>query len=205
MRAETARHILGTDGPFGLQDLVLADPDFRRATLAEWRRGGKVRLLLRGWYVWADTAVDLPLLFEVGCRAYPPSYVSLESALAWYALIPETVRAVTLVAARKTRTSESEVATFIWRTVSPQRWFGYRAVQRTPGHLFLLADPEKALLDYLYLHPQLRTEDDMVGLRLDPAGFRGLDMPKVMAWAERFGSGRLLAQVRTLREAMQRA
>lgn len=35
------------------------------------------------------------------------------------------------------------------------------------GHNFLLATPEKALLDLLYLNPYYKSEQDMAELRLD--------------------------------------
>jgi hypothetical protein len=162
-------------------------------------------MLARGWYVFADAQVDLPLLFDVGCQAYPPAYVSLESALSWYELVPETVRAITLVGTRTTRTSVADAATFIWRTVKPLRWFGYRAVEYGRGRRFLIAEPEKAVLDYLYLHPTLRTADDMLSLRLDVAGFATLGHARLEQWALRFEHALLLRQLHTLEEAMHHA
>jgi predicted transcriptional regulator of viral defense system len=205
MLLDTVRRAIGTDAPFSIRDLALIDPGFRQPTLAEWNRKGQVRMLARGWYVFADAQVDLPLLFDVGCQAYPPAYVSLESALSWYELVPETVRAITLVGTRTTRTSVADAATFIWRTVKPLRWFGYRAVEYGRGRRFLIAEPEKAVLDYLYLHPTLRTADDMLSLRLDVAGFATLGHARLEQWALRFEHALLLRQLHTLEEAMHHA
>jgi predicted transcriptional regulator of viral defense system len=115
MLLDTIRRAIGTAAPFSVRDLAQLDPGFRQATLAEWNRKGEVRPLVRGWYVFADAQVDLPLLFDVGCQAYSPAYVSLEAALSWYELVPETVQAITLVGTRKTRTSES-----VWRSCGPR-------------------------------------------------------------------------------------
>jgi predicted transcriptional regulator of viral defense system len=205
MLLDTVRRAIGTDAPFSIRDLALIDPGFRQPTLAEWNRKGQVRMLARGWYVFADAQVDLPLLFDVGCQAYPPAYVSLESALSWYELVPDTVRAITLVGTRTTRTSVADAATFIWRTVKPLRWFGYRAVEYGRGRRFLIAEPEKAVLDYLYLHPTLRTADDMLSLRLDVAGFATLDHARLEQWALRFEHALLLRQLHALEEAMHHA
>lgn len=205
MLLDTVRRAIGSDAPFSIRHLALIDPKFRQPTLAEWNRKGQVRMLARGWYVFADAQVDLPLLFDVGCQAYPPAYVSLESALSWYELVPETVQAITLVATRTTRTSVTDVATFVWRTVKPLRWFGYRAVEYGRGRQFLIAEAEKAVLDYLYLHQALRTTDDMLSLRLDVAAFAALDHARLEQWALRFERAVLVRQVHTLEEAMRHA
>jgi len=162
-------------------------------------------MLIQGWYAFVDAQVDLPLLFEAGCRAYPPAYVSLEAALSWYELIPETVHAVTLVGTRKTRTSAGGAATFVWRTVKPSRWFGYHTVEYRRGRKFLVADAEKAILDYLYLHPGLRTTDDMLSLRLDGDGFAALNHQRLEQWAVQFSYTPLIQQVHILEEMMHGA
>lgn len=205
MLLDSMRRAIGTDAPFSIRDLALIDPGFRQPTLAEWNRKGEVRMLARGWYVFADVQVDLPLLFDVGCQAYPPAYVSLESALSWYELVPETVHAITLVGTRTTRTSATDVATFVWRTIKPLRWFGYRVVEYGRGRRFLIAEAEKAILDYLYLHPGLHTTDDMMSVRLDGAGFAALDHERLERWALRFEYVRLMRQVQVLGEAMRNA
>ena len=205
MLLDSMRRAMGTDAPFSIRDLALIDPGFRQPTLAEWNRKGEVRMLVRGWYVFADAQVDLPLLFDVGCQAYPPAYVSLETALSWYELVPETVRAITLVGTRTTRTSATDAATFVWRTVKPCRWFGYRVVEYGRGRQFLIAEAEKAVLDYLYLHPSLRTMGDMLSVRLDGAGFAVLDHDRLERWALRFEQARLVRQVHALEEAMHNA
>ena len=205
MLLDSMRRVMGTDAPFSVRDLALVDPGFRQPTLAEWNRKGQVRTLARGWYVFADAQVDLPLLFDVGCQAYPPAYVSLETALSWYELVPETVHAITLVGTRTTRTSATEAATFVWRTVKPPRWFGYRVVEYGRGRRFLIAEAEKAILDYLYLHPGLRTVDDMLSIRLDRTGFAALDHDRLEQWAFRFEHTRLMHQVYVLEEAMHNA
>lgn len=205
MLLDSMRHAIGNDAPFSIRDLALIDPGFRQPTLAEWNRKGQVRMLARGWYVFADAQVDLPLLFDVGCQAYPPAYVSLETALSWYELVPETVHAITLVGTRTTRTSATDAAMFVWRTVKPLRWFGYRVVEYRRGRQFLIAEAEKAVLDYLYLHPTLRTEGDMLSMRLDAAGFSALDHERLEQWARRYEHKRLILQVSVLEEAMRHA
>jgi predicted transcriptional regulator of viral defense system len=51
--------------------------------------------------------MDEMVLFMVANKIYEPSYVSLESALAYYKIIPETVLGVTSISSRKTKQHES--------------------------------------------------------------------------------------------------
>lgn len=44
-------------------------------------------------------------------------------------------------------------------------FFGYRILQTPGGFGVKLAEPEKAVLDYLYFHPELQTIEDFVALR----------------------------------------
>jgi len=99
----------------------------------------------------------------------------------------------------------TDAATFVWQTVKPLRWFGYRVVEYGRGRRFLIAEAEKAILDYLYLHPSLHTTDDMMSVRLDEGGFAALDHDHLAQWALRFEQARLMRQVRVLEEAMHNA
>jgi hypothetical protein len=109
------------------------------------------------------------------------------------------------VGTRTTRTSATDATTFVWRTVKPCRRFGYRVVEYGQGRQFLIAEAEKAVLDHLYLHPSLRTLDDVLSIRLDGAGFAALDHDRLEQWAVRFEHVRLMRQVHVLEEAMRHA
>mgnify|MGYP001594647691 CR=1 FL=1 len=74
-----------------------------------------------------------------------PSYVSLEYALAKYGLIPESVFAITSVTTKSSRVYRSRVATFIYRSIKEDLFFGYS--KEGPK----IAYPYKALFDFLYL------------------------------------------------------
>jgi predicted transcriptional regulator of viral defense system len=98
-------------------------------------------------------------------KIYEPSYVSLESALAYYEVIPETVFGVTSVSSRKTKQYESPWGLFSYRSVKPQYMIGYRVIENSPGNRFKIASLEKALLDYLYLNSDIHSIADFEGLR----------------------------------------
>ena len=87
---------------------------------------------------------------------YGPSYVSFETALAMYGLIPERVDETMSACAKRGKRYETPIGAFSYRTV-PAEWFpiGVRTVRIDDGS-FLAAVPEKALGDLLLARTNLR-------------------------------------------------
>jgi predicted transcriptional regulator of viral defense system len=150
---------------FNLNDVRKLDPIFHRQQLNYWQNQGYIKPLAGGYYVLADRAMDEMYLFMVANKIYEPSYVSLESALAYYEVIPETVLGVTSVSSRKTKQYESTWGVFSYRSVKPQYMIGYQVIDNSPVKKFKIACLEKALLDYLYLHSDIGSIADFEGLR----------------------------------------
>ena len=69
-------------------------------------------------------------LFMLANRIYQPSYISRESALAHYLVIPESVLGVTSVSSRKTRQFETQWGRLTYRSIKPGLMFGYRVVEK---------------------------------------------------------------------------
>ena len=92
---------------------------------------------------------DLPQEFFLANRLYSPSYVSLETALSFHHLIPETVYAVTSVTTKPTREFEVNDRFFEYRKIKKQAYTGYDP-QEIEGEIVHLALPEKAVADFLY-------------------------------------------------------
>jgi predicted transcriptional regulator of viral defense system len=122
--------------------------------------------LINKWYVFTEVPIDELLLFRISNCLYRPSYVSLESALSYYNLIPEAVYSHQAIATRKTITYETPVGTFNYRSVKPELFFGYEVTHKDKLPV-LIADIEKALLDYLYLAASLKTMKDIEGIRFN--------------------------------------
>ena len=103
----------------------------------------------------------------VANRLYLPSYVSLHTALAFYELIPESVVQISNVTTLKTANFKNQFGTFTYKTIKPECFFGYDILPFSKERSILMAKPEKALLDLLYLYTFYQTEDDLKELRLD--------------------------------------
>jgi len=171
---------------FSLSDIRMVAKNFHRHQLNDWQKKGYIRKVIRGNYLFTDREITEPDLFLIANRIYAPSYVSCETALAFYGLIPESVYGIVSVATRKTSTFSTDLGRFSYRTIKPQAFFGYTIMER--GSIrFSIAEAEKAVLDYLYLHADLAAEEDIVSLRIDQETFRArIDRPRLMLFCDRF-------------------
>lgn len=159
---------------FNLNDVRKLDPGFHRQQLNYWHNQGYIKPLAGGYYILADKAINEMVLFMVANKIYEPSYISLESALAYYEVIPETVLGVTSISSRKTKQYESAWGVFSYRSIKPQYMIGYQVIENTTGNKFKIAYLEKALLDYLYLNSEIQSRADFEELRWNRTQLLGL-------------------------------
>lgn len=102
--------------------------------------------LRNNYYMLKDS---YPPLYAIANRLYQPSYISLETALSYYGIIPETVYTVTSVTTKPTREFKTPRAVFSYQRIKKSVFTGYGPVF-IEGQVVLLAEAEKALADYLY-------------------------------------------------------
>ena len=177
---------------FSAADIRRAEPAFNLRQLNYWMSGGLLQKICRGHYRFTDRALNETILLTIANRLYEPSYISLETALSHHGLIPESVYNQTSVTSRKTQTLKTPLGSFIYRHLSPRLFFGY-----TLGAGFKLAEPEKAVLDYLYLNPLMRQPSDFYEWRLNPEVFKELiNLDKLESYLRKFNSHATTARVR---------
>ncbi len=150
---------------FNLNDIRKVDPNFFRQQLTDWQTRGYIKPIAGGYYILANKTMNEKTLFMAANKIYEPSYISLESALAYYQVIPETVLGVTSVSSRKTKQYTSEWGNFSYCRLKPDYIFGYEVVETDQSIKYKIARLEKAVLDYLYLNPHIQSKDDFHGLR----------------------------------------
>ena len=182
-----------------------ADSGFNLRRLVEWQGKGYIKKIIRGYYIFADLKLDENVLFEIANRIYSPSYISLEMALSYYHMIPESVYGLTSATSRKTMVFETELGDFIYHTVRPRLLFGYKLVNYS-GKKFKIAEPEKALLDYFYLNTSIRSEDDFAGMRIGKDQyFAQVDETRLVAYLNEFQQTSLAKRVRNFMRYMKNA
>ncbi|NBD39135.1 MAG: hypothetical protein GVY10_11255 [Verrucomicrobia bacterium] len=170
-------------------------PAHLRRQLDRWVKNGRVMRLRRGVYLlkrpYASTA---PHPFAIANSLKKASYISLQSALAHYGMIPEYVPVTTSVTTGRPETCETPAGRFQFRHISTGRFFGFKEVEVTPGQRVLMASSAKALVDLLYLTPHSDNPDYLKELRLrEPEGFSRESLTEVVG---KFGSSKVDLAVR---------
>jgi predicted transcriptional regulator of viral defense system len=190
---------------FSIRDIEKLFPNFDSRRLVEWQHKGHIRKLVNKWYLFSECPVDEQLLFRVSNCIYRPSYISLESALAYYHLIPEAVYTQKAVATRKTTSYTTSIGAFDFRTIKTTLFFGYSVFHR--GSLpVLIAEKEKAILDYLYLNASLRSAEDIEQLRFNYIELQNtLDWEKLGEYQSIFASKTLDKRIKNLKKIIEHA
>lgn len=192
--------IVGQEPVFETGLLLAGDANPRdiRRQLSRWKQGGKIYQLRRGLYCLAPPYQKIkPHPFLAANRILPASYVSLQSALAYYGMIPEHVPVTTSVTTDRPADWETPLGIFDFRHVRVDLFAGYRLVDLTQQQRAFIASPEKALLDLIYLTPKGDTIAYLTELRLN--NLVGLDWQLLEDLAAKFEKSKLLRAVAALR------
>lgn len=180
---------------FSVKDIVKIDPKFHRQRLVEWQDKGYIKKIVDKYYIFSDTEINDELLYLISNRIYQPSYVSLETALRFYNLIPENVYTVTAVSSKRTYLFNSTVANFQYRKIKPGLIFGYKAI-KYKNYTYKIAEIEKTLLDYFYLNSQLKTKEHFEEMRFNSSEFlENYSSEKLMKYLDMFSSKSLSKRI----------
>ena len=183
---------------FSLADVRKVEPSFYRSRLNEWQDKGYIKKLRRGYYIFSDLVLNEETLFLIANKLYRPSYVSLEMALSYHGLIPEGVYSITSIGSKKTISFKTPIAEFSYRKIKSSLLFGYK-LEKKNGQGYKIADMEKAVLDYLYINPNIINEADFYEWRFNGDEFLGkADIKKLRKYAEAFKNKRFLARLEKL-------
>jgi predicted transcriptional regulator of viral defense system len=173
---------------FSIADIRAAHSGFDRRRLSEWQKKGYIKKIIKGFYLFSDLDIDESTLLAVANKIYKPSYISLETAMSYYRLIPESIYLITSASTRRTSLFETPMARFSYRTIKPSLFFGYSLL--TGG--IKMAFVEKAILDYLYINPAIRTADDFASLRINREEMLSrVSMARLTVYLQRFNHKRL--------------
>ncbi len=204
MEFERLLELIG-DEPVFETALLLAgkmDPDIVRLQLTRWTKGGRLYQLRRGLYALAPPYQKVkPHPFLVANRMQRASYVSGQSALAYYGLIPDTVQVTLSVTAGRPEHLETPLGVFEFQHLQPRLLRGYRMLTLGGDQHALVASPEKALLDLVYLQPGGDTGEYLDELRLQ--NLDRLEVDALHRQAEVFGTPKLRRAVKAIVSLVQ--
>jgi predicted transcriptional regulator of viral defense system len=152
-----------------------------------YTKKGFIKRLKKGIYTLYDTSVPDIYLANKLCE---PSYVSLEFALSFHRVIPETVYEITSITTKSTKRFIALGKTFSYHHIKKEAFTGYAAF-RQRGIGGLIADPEKAFVDLTYL--RLRRKKEPLS-RFDKEKINPI---KALRYAELFNNGKLISIIKT--------
>lgn len=175
---------------FRLEDIRTFFPRAKFKTIknnfSRWLKKGYFTRLKRDLYEFTDRNPDLKLPdLYVANRLYEPSYVSLETALSFYSIIPDIAAAVTSVTPQPTRAFKNQYGSFFYRTSRNKAFTGYR-LMLYEGVKVYIADREKALVDFLYYRLRHSGALDFVGERLNKTLLNKFNWRKACRYAGLF-------------------
>ncbi|MFQ5721580.1 MAG: hypothetical protein ACE5GI_03735 [Candidatus Aminicenantales bacterium] len=137
---------------------------------------------------------------------YSPSYVSTTYALGYYDLIPERVVDLTSVTTKKTAKFANPIGTFLYQHLRTHLFFGFVEIKDENGFPVFIAEPEKAVLDFIYLN--LRDfkdkDEDVFSLSFRFQNLEMLNKRKIMEFARRYNNPDVLETARRFLAFMKR-
>ena len=203
MEFERLLELVGEEPVFETSLLLAGkvNPDIVRLQLTRWTKNGRIFQLRRGLYAIAPPYQKIkPHPFLIANHMRRASYVSGQSALAFYGLIPDIVQVTLSVTAGRPERLETPLGVFEFRHVKPELLRGYRMTalngSKIPGQQALVAIPEKALLDLVYLQPGGDQPAYLGELRLQ--NLERLDLDVLLRQGETFDTPKLRRAVDTI-------
>jgi len=173
-----------------------------RRQLSRWTETGRLYQLRRGLYALAPPFQKVrPHPFVVANRLVGASYVGLQSALAYHALIPEGVPVTTSVTTARPARWETPLGIFEFRHIKRELFFGYQMLDLQNSQEALVSIPEKALLDLIYLQPAGDSPEYVQELRLQ--NLHQLELDDLRVLAVRAGSSKLQRAVDVVAQLVQ--
>lgn len=150
--------------------------------LHQWGGKGELIRLKKGVYMFPTEKPDVTQIARALCQ---PCYFSLEYVLSLHGILPEAVFTYTLVTPNTTKRFETPVGDFVYQKIKREAFTGFDPET-------LMADKEKALTDYFYLHTStLKPNNDFWNESRLEAISTQIDFDKVFKYARLFDSKKL--------------
>lgn len=199
---------------FDYQVLITCLKEYSRPRdkITDLLREGQIIRVKKGLYIFGPDYRRRPYSREILANLiYGPSYISLEYALSYHGLIPERVEALTSVTTGRTRTFTTPVGVFKYHMIPlPAFQSGMTRVELDDGGAFLIATPEKALVDKVFIDrtPEIRTVKGLEvylfeDLRIDQDLFSKLNRSYIFDYVDRYSSNKLQLLSSLLRKSQR--
>ena len=153
--------------------------------LSRWVSEGKILQVKRGLYTVARPYRNKePHPFLIANMMKKASYISLQSALKYYNIIPEYVPNITSVTTGRPEIVNIKFGKFIFKHLKKELFWGYKEKEIIKGTVIFIAAPEKALLDLIYFTPDSDNLNFIEELRLQST--EKIDVELIANYSKKF-------------------
>lgn len=170
---------------------LLSDYQSPNDKISELLKSKELISIRRGLYI-TGPKMDLPTPepFLIANHLRGPSYVSLESALSYWNMIPERAYEISSVTIKTSKLYKTSVGRFRYQQLkTPYYSYGIKKIEYSPKQTMLVASPEKALCDKVVLTPKIYLRSIkqtrgflMEDLRMDSEILKTLDTKIIELW-----------------------
>ncbi|MCL4386234.1 MAG: hypothetical protein M1326_07975 [Cyanobacteria bacterium] len=144
----------------------------------------------KGLYIFSDVQIDK---VEIAKYLYSPSYISLEYALNIYGIIPDVPFSITMVTTKTSRSFNTPFGQFIYHKIKREAFFGFDIAT-------LIAEKEKALVDYLYFNTKYFVPNFKFWKEQRLQNLNEVDFSRAYSFLEKFNIKKLTILLRSLEE-----
>ena len=131
--------------------------------------------LIKGKYYFSLNKVND---FTMANFLYQPSYISLQSALSFHSIMTGFSYQITSISVKKPKNFIIDKKDFIYSKITPKLFWGWEKKED-----FLIAKPEKALLDYVYF-----ASKGLTSLDWEEIDISKLDKKLLLMWAQKYNN-----------------
>jgi predicted transcriptional regulator of viral defense system len=183
---------------FSIHDIEKTVPNFYTKNLVYWQKKGYITKIRNGFYYFTDTNITEEFLHYAANEIYKPSYISFETALSYYNVIPEGVFTIVSATTIKTNSFQTLNCKFGYIKIKPSLFFGYVIIDYG-RYRVKMASLEKTILDYLYSHNTIHSYQDFESLRWNIDRLKNMDMTLFNNYLSLFNSKVLNKRVQHLK------
>ncbi|MFH1838378.1 MAG: hypothetical protein ABH808_02710 [Candidatus Kuenenbacteria bacterium] len=140
---------------FTFSDIIKWFPKSNLQTLKlqvfNWVKNKNLIRIKNGLYFFPEK--EIKDVFFLTHKIYSPCYISAETALNYYGIIPDIPQIITLISPLTTRRFKTYFGEFFYHHIKKDYFFGWQTVKSGEKYGFYnIALPEKALLDFIYFN-----------------------------------------------------
>ncbi len=184
-------------GIFSVADIEILFPDLDKRRLFEWKEKGYIVKIRNEWYCLPEFLKEPYSTWIIANLIHSPSYISLESALNYYNLIPEGVYMTTSVTTKRPLRIETEGHNYSYSFIKTELYGGYNLIEAASyKRKIRIADFEKAIIDFFYFRSSYNTIKKISELRFDEPVLReNLNTDRLFRYLADFNNDELKSRV----------